>query len=176
MKKILLLVVGFVLGALATYLYCCKSEVGTAEPVIEKIAAPKGVITPSQAKVLDRAFDLRHKLINDSLVKQGDNRSSWYSLSGLRDYLDYAEHQAAGLGYSMNGIRIYLGAEPDSNGEAGLTTMFLIPTGIRGTASLETSEASMFSFNFVETTSDIEDADGFDGAKPGDPPTANYPQ
>ena len=163
----MIFIVGIVIGALAMYLYCCQPN---SESMISK-QAPKGLITPDQAKTLDRAYNPRCKLISDSIVRRkgGDNRSSWYGLNQVRDYLNYAEKEAKELGYTMDGVRIYLGAHPDQNGEAGYTTMFFIPTG-----QLNNAKASLFNFSMESTGIDIPGGGGLDMGNMGEPPSANY--
>lgn len=167
MKNFLILIVGVLLGALAMYLYCCRPKAELA------INAPKGLITPEQAKKLDAAYTPRYQLISDSIVtrKGGDNRSSWYGLDQVRDYLSYAENEAKDLGYVMDGVRIYMGAHPDQNGEAGYTTMFFIPTG-----KAYKADASMFNFSMQLDSEDIPGGGGLDMGTGGQPPSASYPQ
>ena len=168
MKNLFLFLFGLIIGAAAVYFYCCK-EVAT--PIVEEIIKPKGLISPSEAKTLDVAFNTRHQLISDSIVKRPDNRSSWYALDDMRNYLNYAEKQARDLGYTMNGIRVYLGAYPNVKDEVGFTTMFFIPTGYQ-----ITSEGAMFSTNASQKGGDISGGDGLNMGSGGDPPSANYPQ
>ncbi|MBJ7879964.1 hypothetical protein [Gelidibacter salicanalis] len=167
MKNFLLLILGILIGALISFFYFSKPDADLT------ITPPKGLITPEQAKILDEAYNPRYKLISDSIVTMqgGDNRSSWYALGQVRDYLIYAENQAKELGYTMNGVRIYLGAHPNHNGKAGNTTMFFIPTGIPHTA-----DASMFNFSLQEDGGDIPDAEGLNMGTDGRPPSASYPQ
>lgn len=169
MKNFVILILGIIIGALVMYFYCFQ-------PIEDKMlsgSAPKGLITPDEAKTLDQAYNQRHKLISDSIVtrKGGDNRSSWYGLDQVREYLNYAENEAKELGYTMDGVRIYLGAHPNQNGEAGYTTMFFIPTGKPNKA-----DASMFNFSMQLTGSDIPGGGGLDYGNAGRPPDANYPQ
>lgn len=166
MKNFFLFLLGLIIGAAAVYFYCCSDK---AE---ESFEAPKGLITPAEAKVLDRAFDSRHQLISDSIVKRPDNRSSWYSLADMRAYLNYAENEAKGLGYTMDGIRVYLGAYPTDK-EVGYTTVFFIPTG---TLNATNSESSMFNFSFQGGSGDITGGKGLNAGGPGEPPNSNYPQ
>ena len=163
MKKFGLLVLGIIVGAAAMYFYCCNET-------IEEYLPPKGIITPAEAKVLDEAFNSRHQLISDSIVKRPDNRSSWYSLSDMRTYLDFAESEAKDLGYTMDGVRVYLGAHPDKDDVVGYTTMFFIPTG---TKSL--SEGSMINLS-LQKSGDVIGGSGLNGGENGIPPGANYPQ
>src|SRR5690606_5030340 len=166
MKNLLLLIFGILIGAAAMYFYCC-------EDIEEGIIAPSGIITPKEARTLDQAFNSRHQLISDSIVKRPDNRSSWYSLEDMRNYLDYAESETKGMGYTMDGIRVYLGAYPDIKGQVGYTTMFFIPTGYQAT-----SQGNMTFLNFSAQggKGDIPGAPGFNDGDMGNPPSANYPQ
>ncbi|WP_299224086.1 hypothetical protein [uncultured Psychroserpens sp.] len=166
MKNLVLLILGIILGAIAMYFYCCKDE-----PVEMLPKPPQGTITPAEARTLDEAYNLRHRLISDSIVTRegGDNRSSWYSLTDIEDFIEIAKDQASDSGYTMNGIRIYLGAYPQSKEGAGYTTMFLIPTGY-----LNTAEGSMLNFQY--SNGDIPGTNGLNHGGDGEPPSANYPQ
>lgn len=171
MKNFGLLILGIILGALAMYFYCCNDQM---EMTSESASStPKGIITSAQAKILDNAYNLKHRIINDSLFKKstdgGDNRSSWWAIEDIQNYINHAEHQAGELGYNMDGLRLYLGSYPDANGETGLTTMFFVPTGI-----VNKSQGSMFPIQ--GGSGDIQGADGLNMGESGKPPGANYPQ
>ncbi len=167
MKNLLLLILGILIGALVTYFYVSKPESNLT------ITAPKGLISPDQAKTLDAAYNPRYKLVSDSIVnrKGGDNRSSWYGLEQMRNYLSYAENQAKEHGHTMDGVRIYLGAHPDQNGESGYTTMFFVPTG-----TTHNSKAAIFNFSMADGSGDLPDGEGLDMGGNGNPPSAKYPQ
>ena len=173
MKNLTLLIVGIIIGGLATYYFCPRSS-GENAQVKVVIAKPSGVITPKQAMTLDQAYDARYKLISDSIVTRegGDNRSVWFSLKDVRDYLNYAQNQTKELGYTMEGVRIYMGAYPiDSKLGAGYTTVFMVPTG-----SESLSEGSSAFFNMKRAGGDIPGGDGLNDGMTGNPPSANYPQ
>lgn len=163
----MMLIIGILIGALVMYYYNFYLDKD------KLVSAPKGLITPDQAKTLDQAYNLRYQLISDSIVtgRSGDNRSSWYGLSQVRDYLTHAENEAKQLGYTMDGVRVYMGAYPDLNGKAGYTTMFFIPTG-----KLNKADATMFNFSMQSTRRDIPGGEGLDMGGMGNPPEANYPQ
>lgn len=165
MKNFIVLLLGIAIGAAAVYFYCCNNELDNG------IVEPKGLISPEEAKALDQAFNSRHRLISDSIVRRPDNRSSWYSLSDMRDYLNYAENEAKGLGYTMDGIRVYLGAYPNEDDKVGYTTMFFIPTGNQNSA-----EGSMLNISLEGGSPDITGGFGLNGGQGGVPPQANYPQ
>ena len=168
MNFFLILVLGALIGAAIMYLICRK----TTSVELPNALPPKGLITPSQAKTLDVAFNSRHQLISDEIVKRPDNRSSWYSLSDLRGYLNYAEKQAQDLNYTMDGVRLYLGAHPDISGVVGYTTVFFVPTGSKNLSQTEALGVEQLQ----KGNGDIPGGDGLDMGTPGDPPQANYPQ
>jgi len=127
--------------------------------------APKGVITSDEARTLDQTFDSRHTLISNDIVKRPDNRSSWWSLQDMKDYLESAEAQVKELGYEMNGVRVYLGAYPQTKAGVGYSTMFMVPT-----ADIPQGKDG------GGGKSDVPGADGLNDGTMGDPPAANYPQ
>lgn len=165
MKKLILLLIGAIIGFAICYYYFnsqTQTEKSMANP-------PKGVITPAEAKVLDAAFDSRHQLISDSIVRRPDNRSAWWSLQDMRDYLSYADQQARDLGYTMDGVRVYLGAHANEGKEVGYTTVFIAPTG-----SKNVSEGGMV--NMAQGGSgDIPGGSPLNDGSNGFPPNANYP-
>ncbi|MCF6295506.1 MAG: hypothetical protein L3J25_07430 [Flavobacteriaceae bacterium] len=167
MKKLVFLFFGIVIGVGVSYFYFNEQEVTLEEEIVK----PKGLITPDEAKALDQAFNSRHALISDSIVKKPDNRSSWYSLEDMKNYLKYAENQSRELGYTMDGVRVYLGAHADVKEEVGYTTMFLVPTGTKSI-----SQGSMLNVSLQGGGGDISGGPGLNGGKDGEPPNANYPQ
>lgn len=173
MKKLLLLILGFILGALAMYFYC-QSNDGSLEGM--EPATPKGIIKPAEITTLTQAYNSRYDSINATVfkdVKGGDNRSSWYSLKDVRNYLTIAENQASDLGFTMDGVRLYLGAQPMSGDVPGYTTLLFVPTG-----TPMTSEGKMFNFALQTGggTPDIPGGFGLDHGTQGMPPGINYPQ
>jgi len=130
------------------------------------MSKPKGVITPKKAKQLNDAFTPRCELISQDITKRPDNRSSWWSLEDIRNYLNYAEKQARELGHEMNGIRVYCGAYPTVNGKKGYSTAFIVPTAkiVDGKDAPSKGDA------------DIPDADALNDGQDGWPPNASYPQ
>ena len=165
MKKLILLLLGIAVGFGLGYFYFNSNS--TEEDMANR---PKGVITPAEAKVLDTAFNNKHQLISDSLVNQPDNRSSWWSLQDMRDYLDYAEQEVAKDGYTMDGVRVYIGSYPSTPKGEGFTTMFLVPTGNK-----TTSDGSMVTLDQGDGSGDIPTGPGLNAGNNGFPPNANYP-
>lgn len=137
MKKLSYIILGIVIGALVTYFFCPREK--GEDPV--KIVKPKGVISVEKAKELNANWTLHRKAAVDSAAqKQGrkqDDRSTYWSLEDIENYLGYAKNQADSLGYQMTGIRVYLGVYGKNAGltKKDLTTMFIVPTGKKSTAS-----------------------------------------
>jgi len=141
MKKPVLLLLGIAIGIGVSYFYFNRQEAATTSEeatMVRAIVKPKGVITPAQAKVLNNKWSDTRENAMDSIISrisQGrikkDNRSSWWSLEDIKDYLANAENQAESLGYTMNGIRIYQGVYEGNapNGKADYATLFWVPTG-----------------------------------------------
>ena len=173
MKNLLSLILGLIIGALIMYFYCCKTEdFGTPMVVVK----PSGVISPKDAKTLDKAFDDRHELITKNIVIRPDNRSSWWSLKDMRNYLNYAEQQSKELGYTMDGVRVYLGAYPDKKVDSaivvGYTTMFMVPTS----SEVEQVHQKGGSAFRAGDGGDVPGGDPLNDGGDGYPPPANYPQ
>ena len=144
MKKLIYIILGFIIGALLTYYFCPRFEQLPA-----KIVKPKGVITVEQAKALNDNWTIHRKPAVDSAAKkQGrkqDDRSTYWDLEEIENYLGYAKHYSDSLGYKMTGIRVYLGEYGENAGQTkkNLTTMFIVPTGDK-----IKSEASSFYLNY----------------------------
>lgn len=176
MKKSVLFFLGIIIGIAASYFYFNGDQSTVISTDVsaqrQSFVKPKGVITPAQAKSLNNNWTNSRKPAVDSAIGRPDNRSSWWSLKDMRDYLDYVENQTKGLGYTMNGVRIYLGVYGGKapNGKADYTTMFLVPTGRKST-----SQGNLL--NIVQGgDKDIPGGDPLNGGDPGDPPSATYPQ
>jgi len=154
MKKTSLFFLGIILGALTTYFFCPRLP--KDEVVETKITKPTGVITQAQAKVLNDNWTLHRKAAVDSAAqKQGrsqDDRSTWWSLKDIEDYLAYAKNESDSLGYDMDGIRVYLGVYGKNAGQTkkDLTTMFIVPTGKKSH-----SQAGSTIFNFQTGGGDL---------------------
>jgi len=169
MKQLAYFIIGLGIGFFACkFLFQTEETKGDTQEATQVITKPEGVISPSRAKELDKNFNERHSLISNAIGKQ-DNRSSWYSLTDIENYLAYAKQQTGELGYTMDGIRIYVG----SHGEKDFTTMFIVPTG-----NEKIQKGSLLPANILllAGSSDIDDGDGLNDGGIGEPPSANYPQ
>ena len=145
MKKLGYIILGFFIGGVLTYYFCPRDMV---EPPT-KIIKPSGVISVSAAKELnDNWTKYRKAAVDSAAKKQGrnqDDRSSWWSLEDVENYLDYAKAQSDSLGYTMSGIRIYLGVYGANAGQSkkDLTTMFIVPTGKKSVSQASSINVSL---------------------------------
>ena len=96
----------------------------------EIIDPPQQSISFQQANNLEEEYKrTRAGIINDSLDIV-DTRDFWFSLETLKEYIDYVEQEAEEMGKENLGIRIYLGAYPQSANypNPGFATVFFVPT------------------------------------------------
>ncbi len=96
----------------------------------EIIDPPQQSISFEQANNLEEEFkSTRAGIINDSLDIV-DTRDFWFDLEVLKKYIDYVEQEAEEKGLENLGLRVYLGAYPQSANypNPGFTTVFLVPT------------------------------------------------
>jgi len=167
MKQLSYIILGFIIGALLTYYFCPR----VVQPPV-KIVKPKGVITVEQAKVLNDNWTLHRKPAVDSAAKkQGreqDDRSTYWDLEDIENYLGYAKNYSDSLGYTMTGIRVYLGEYGENAGQTkkNLTTMFVVPTGHKAK-----SEASTLYVNYRD-----DDGMPVPPLNKGDGGNTGYPQ
>ncbi|WP_067146285.1 hypothetical protein [Pseudotamlana agarivorans] len=156
MKKLVLLVLGFILGAVITYYFCPRPL--QEEVAEQKIVKPKGLITFDEAKVLnDNWSKYRQKAVDSASKKYGgrnkDTRNVNWPLEEVENYIAYAKSQADSLGYEVTGLRVYLGVYGKNQGQAkkNLSTMFIVPTGTK-----TTSKASSLNFNLQGGPTDLD--------------------
>ena len=143
------------------YFYCSKqTELTSVEheevEVSTNIIKPSGVITAKEGISLDTNFNTRHSLLSKDIVKRPDNRSSWYSLDDMQNFLNLIMEENP----NVNGVRFYLGVETTKEDPKGLTTIFMVSTQDDGDCK----------------NTDIPEAKGMDRGETGDPPEAGYPQ
>ncbi len=175
MKKLGLLILGFIIGAVLTYLFCPRVEDGEninqLSAAEAKIKAPRDTITVAEATRLFKNWQRNNPTEIDSTLEVVGSRKittnvEW-SLDVVREYLDYAEKKSDSLGYTMTGIAVYMGnyGEDKSQEKMNRNTMFIVPTGDKNL-----SKASALNLGLV--------AAGNTGTPPlnqGSGGNANYP-
>ncbi|MGB1308987.1 MAG: hypothetical protein ACPG6B_08765 [Oceanihabitans sp.] len=121
------------------------------------MATPNGIITAAEAVQLNNDWTTYRKTANDSVAAKGeDNRSSWFSIQDLEDFLTLVKKSHS----DATGIRMYLGVHDVVKGDGGKTTVFMVPTKKAGEG----------------VNQDIPNAKGLNKGVDGNPPGAGYPQ
>lgn len=132
---------------------------------------PNNLITTERAIELSSNFKNKNKLISLEIGKP-NNCSVWYSLEELETYMAYIKDEAKLKGYTIDGIRFYLGSysekEMDSK-KQNQTTLFLSPTGSKLGQGKEHTDAQN------TTSSDITDIGPLNFGQDGTPPNSAYP-
>lgn len=170
MKKLIYVILGFVVGAVLTY-YFCPREVQKMTETSNK--APKDTISVKEAKVLSNNWERNNPTEIDSLIDvegtKKQMRSVAWSLEDINEYLVYAEAKSDSLGYTMTGVRVYLGNYGNVNNpvKKNRNTMFIVPTGNKNT-----SKASSLSLFLPPAIQDIPAPPLNDGTGSGN----GYPQ
>jgi len=138
----------------------------TTQTIVKK---PTHAISKKRAIALSNNYTARYDSISRVIGKK-DNRSTWYSLKELKDYIAYIESQGKEQGYAVDGIRFYLGAYSAENkdpNKQNFTTIFLAPTGKKINAQTEKNSDN-------PTSPDIDSIDPFNFGTGGWPPQRIY--
>lgn len=155
MKNLRLIILGFIIGALATYFFCPRQAV-EEEAVVAEVVKPKGVITVAQAKELNDNWTKFRKPVLDSITQQmvgkDDYRSAWWSLNDVEEYIAYIKQETQNDGETFTGLRVYFGVygETYSEDKKFLSTVFIVPTGEK-----KTDKAGMSNFNLQGGDGDL---------------------
>ncbi len=155
----------FLMLLFITSLTACKDT-----PTQIAVKKPTHAISKKRAIALSNNYTARYDSISRIIGKQ-DNRSTWYSLKELKDYMAYIEAQGREQGYTVDGIRFYIGAYGAENKDPkkqNFTTIFLVPTGKKANVQTDRNSDN-------PTSPDINSIDPFNFGTGGWPPHSTYP-
>lgn len=138
-------------------------------------AKPSQLITKEFARQLNVNYNNKRASLTAKKAQKEDANAIWYSLEELENYIHYIKTNGAKDGYNVDGIRFYFGVYPDDekHGEkAGLTTLFLVPTGKK----IETNTEKIQTFALVQeaSSSDIQSLEPMNYGNIGRPPSLLY--
>ncbi|MEL0650313.1 hypothetical protein V6246_02700 [Algibacter sp. TI.3.09] len=147
MKNLVCIILGFVIGAALTYYFCPRP----LEGAVAEIDNPTGTITILEATELSANWEQNNPKEIDSTIELDDNskrkpmRSVMWSLKNIEDYIAFAEKESDSVGYTMTGLRVYLGnyGKNGKPGKKNRNTMFIVPTGHKNTAKASSLNISL---------------------------------
>ncbi|WP_405292852.1 hypothetical protein [Algibacter sp. Ld11] len=148
MKNLVCIILGFVIGAALTYYFCPRP----LEGAVAEIDNPTGTITILEATELSANWEKNNPKEIDSTIELDDNskrkpmRSVMWSLKNIEDYIAFAEKESDSVGYTMTGLRVYLGnyGKNGKPGKKNRNTMFVVPTGHKKTDKASSLNISFF--------------------------------
>ena len=136
-------------------------------------AKPSQLITKEFARQLNVNYNNKKASLRAQKDEKEDANAIWYSLEELENYIHYIKTNGAKDGYNVDGIRFYFGVYPndEKHGEkAGLTTLFLVPTGKKAADSAKVQSFAMMQ----EASSDIQSIEPMNYGNIGRPPSLLY--
>ncbi len=171
LSYLLILIIGLLLGY---YSSCLRGD----QPPTSTDAIEDHLIEPETAKRWNELYRTsRYNVINESLGltdEQLDNRSTWYSLEEIEQYIAYAKRRSHELGDNLTGFRLHLAVNPEvevvnnQGVNVGQTTIFIAPT-----KSTETGKAGFLNF-YDDHNEDNDDIEPLERGSAGDPPHDPY--
>lgn len=136
-------------------------------------AKPSQLITKEFARQLNVNYNNKRASLSAKREQKEDANAIWYSLEELENYIHYIKTNGAKEGYNVDGIRFYFGVYPDDekHGEkAGLTTLFLVPTGKKAKDNSQIQGFAMMQ----EASVDIQSLEPMNYGNIGRPPSLLY--
>lgn len=152
MKNLKPLLLGVILGALITYLFCPRQadEEGDIKSMVKKDITVKDTISVAEAtKLFNNWQKYNVTEVDSTLDVEGSRKKmtnfSW-SLDVLSNYLDYAKAKSDSLGYTMTGVTVYMAnyGENKNSKKRNRNTIFLVPTGNEGTSKASMLNLSLY--------------------------------
>jgi len=131
---------------------------------------PTQLISFEKGKELNKNYnDKRGTLVTEKSGLE-DANAFWFSIEELERYIAYVKENAVEKGYSVDGIRIYLGVYPETEEKnAGYTTVFLTPTG-----TINDEQGTRGSVSLQGNALDITTIEPLNFGSMGNPPKLNY--
>lgn len=141
---------------------------------------PTQLITNDLALQLNSNYNmntLQSKAATVDSIRE-DANAVWYSVEELERYINYVKTEGINKGYTVDGIRMYLGKYPNDpklGEKAGMTTVFLSPTGAKSDEQKAGIGTSNSTADQEENHYDITDLSPMNYGSMGNPPKMTYP-
>ena len=129
-------------------------------------------ITSAEAYSLNQNFVKTCAKAIDVAIGKKDAISCWFSITELKEYINFVEQEGKAKGIAVNGLRIYFGAYEKNEKnpiKSNLSTVFFVPTQSRKNSASKNEL-------LTSPNIDITEIDGLNDGQYGDPPSAVYPQ
>ncbi|MEZ4778418.1 MAG: hypothetical protein R2786_03455 [Flavobacteriaceae bacterium] len=136
----------------------------SCEDVVVK--PPVQTISAEDANRLEETYkQTRATILNDTLGYE-DTREFWFPLDSVKKYIAYVEQEAARMGKTDLGLRIYLGAYPAQGNypDPGYSTVFIAPT------AKSTNTLKRGFFPMEDTQENIDSINALNYSQGGKPP------
>ncbi|WP_395046522.1 hypothetical protein [Flavobacterium sp.] len=133
---------------------------------------PSQLISPEKATELNSNYNTKRADLHLKAIGKEDANAVWYSIEELENYIEYIKSEGDQQGYTIDGIRFYLGvySETEKAERAGYTTIFLSPTG----KSIEESKFEKFAIVEEGCSQDITSIEPLNFGSMGNPPKMEY--
>lgn len=138
---------------------------------------PTQLITNDLAQQLNGNYNTNTLQLKAVDSVREDANAVWYSVEELERYINYVKTEGINKGYTVDGIRLYLGKYPNDpklGEKAGMTTVFLSPTGEKN----DTQKAGMLNVSTSQEGGlhyDITELSPMNYGSMGNPPKMTYP-
>lgn len=130
---------------------------------------PTQLISFEKGKELNRNYNEKRGALVTEKSGVEDANAFWFSLEEIERYIAYVKDSGVEKGFTVDGIRIYLGVYSEAESKnAGYTTVFLTPTGAANQVML-TRDVSLQS-----DSPDITEIEPLNFGSMGNPPKLNY--
>lgn len=130
---------------------------------------PTQLISFEKGKELNKNYNEKRGALVTEKSGVEDANAFWFSLEEIERYIAYVKDNGVEKGFTVDGIRIYLGVYPETEYKnAGYTTVFLTPTGMANQVML-VRERSLQS-----DSPDITEIEPLNFGSMGNPPKLNY--
>ncbi len=153
MKNLRPLLLGVIIGALITYFFCPRQGVDDIKHMAKEVKCPKDTISVAEATKLFKNWQKYNPTEIDSIIDVVGSRKQitnvGWSLDFINEYLTYAEAKSDSLGYTMTGIRLYMGnyGKCKDPKKINRNTLFIVPTGHKKTSKASSLNLSLFDDN-----------------------------
>ena len=132
---------------------------------------PTQLISFEKGKELNKNYNEKRSAMLMERMGMEDANAFWFSIEELERYITYVKETGEAKGYTVDGIRVYLGVYSSEEAKnADYTTVFLAPTVAKGAAQIQRDGTIPAPLNPI----DITEIEPLNYGSMGNPPKLNY--